>query len=144
MSGAPERMIPNQPIPEDEAAELGTLNILEARLQVLIKKADVVASKARQLNYHLGKHKLAVQARASVSSANGLPPSGSFPLSQLQQDLLKQFSLEGRQSPLPQKTTRPHHAPVEDRRSMSYVAPDHRRESPFEKDNHRSLMTSRM
>ncbi|RDW92607.1 hypothetical protein BP5796_02001 [Coleophoma crateriformis] len=144
MSGAPERMIPNQPIPEDEAAELGTLNILEARLQVLIKKADVVASKARQLNYHLGKHKLAVQARASVSSASGPPPNGNLTLLQVQQDLLKQFSQDGRQSPLPLKTIRPHHATVEDRRSMSSIAPDHRRESPSDKDNHRSLMTARI
>src|SRR5689334_4824927 len=29
MSGAPERMIPVQPIPEDESSELATLNILE-------------------------------------------------------------------------------------------------------------------
>ena len=31
MTGAPDRMIPTQPILEDESAELGTLNILEGR-----------------------------------------------------------------------------------------------------------------
>lgn len=39
-SGAPERMMPTQPHPDDEAAELGTMEILEQRLSVLIKKAD--------------------------------------------------------------------------------------------------------
>ena len=63
MSGAPERMIPTQPIAEDESAELATLKILETRLAMLIKKADAVASKARQLNYHLKGRKTALLSR---------------------------------------------------------------------------------
>jgi hypothetical protein len=66
MSGAPERVIPTQPIHEDEAHELATLNILESRLAILIKKADAVASKARQLNYHLKGRKTAVLSRKAA------------------------------------------------------------------------------
>ncbi|KAJ8119745.1 hypothetical protein ONZ43_g3374 [Nemania bipapillata] len=55
VSGALDRfrLVPPQPLEEDETAELATVEILEQRLQVLIKKADEVARRARQLNYHL-------------------------------------------------------------------------------------------
>ena len=114
-SGAPERMIPTQPIPEDEAAELGTLNILENRLAILIKKADAVASKARQLNYHLKGRKVAVLGRkatdqpidetrhfspqpfAAVNARSSIPSNGEVAM--IQQQLLEQFqSLERRPS----------------------------------------------
>ncbi len=109
MSGGPERMIPTQPIPEDESAELGTLNILENRLAILIKKADAVASKARQLNYHLKGRKTAVLGRksaeqpASVDEIRNFTPQpfsavnarSSNPLNseaaKIQQQLLEQF-----------------------------------------------------
>ncbi|KAK2629065.1 hypothetical protein QTJ16_002168 [Diplocarpon rosae] len=74
MSGAPERMIPTQPLPEDEAAELATLNILETRLAMLIKKADAVASKARQLNYHLKGRKTAVLSRKAAEQPHNPDP----------------------------------------------------------------------
>jgi hypothetical protein len=114
-SGAPERMIPTQPIPEDETAELGTLNILENRLAMLIKKADAVASKARQLNYHLKGRKAAVLSRKSpdqsvdetrhfspqpfsaVNARASIPPNGEA--AKVQQQLLEQFlSFERRPS----------------------------------------------
>ncbi|KAG0651658.1 hypothetical protein D0Z07_1579 [Hyphodiscus hymeniophilus] len=109
MSGAPERMIPTQPIPEDESAELGTLDILETRLAMLIKKADTVASKARQLNYHLKGRKTAILARKAPGQPVGLNedrPFSPLPMSsvnfrpvapvnneaaKLQQELLDQF-----------------------------------------------------
>lgn len=108
MSGAPERMIPTQPITEDESAELGTLNILDTRLSMLIKKADAVASKARQLNYHLKGRKTAVMARkaadqsageeartfspqpfSAINSRSPAPINGEA--AKLQQELLEQF-----------------------------------------------------
>ena len=111
MSGAPERMIPTQPIAEDESAELATLNILETRLAMLIKKADAVASKARQLNYHLKGRKAAVMARkaaeqpastsneepqtfspqpfSAINSRSPAPVNGEA--AKLQQELLEQF-----------------------------------------------------
>lgn len=67
LSGAPERMIPNQPIPEDEVAELGTLDILEQRLSMLIKRADLIAARARQLNHHLKGRKSAITGRRSTT-----------------------------------------------------------------------------
>jgi hypothetical protein len=106
MSGAPERMIPSQPLAEDETAELATLNILENRLAMLIKKADAVASKARQLNYHLKGRKTAVLSRQAVdkpSNVSAEAPLQTFPAvnsrspapigeaAKLQQDLLEQF-----------------------------------------------------
>jgi hypothetical protein len=110
MSGAPERMIPTQPIPEDEASELGTLNILETRLAMLIKKADAVASKARQLNYHLKGRKTAVLNRkaaenpgaadtaertfspqpfSAINARSPAPPNGEA--AKIQAQLLEQF-----------------------------------------------------
>ncbi|TVY55563.1 hypothetical protein LSUE1_G009784 [Lachnellula suecica] len=126
MSGGPERMIPTQPIPEDESAELGTLNILEARLAMLIKKADAVASKARQLNYHLKGRKTAVMSRKAADQPNSMaaeasPETHTFSpqpfaainaarpsnvatgdVSILQQQLLEQFSVGDRRQSLPQ------------------------------------------
>ncbi|KAG9242883.1 hypothetical protein BJ878DRAFT_147191 [Calycina marina] len=114
MSGAPERMIPPHASPEDEIAELGTLNILESRLGMLIKKADAVASKARQLNYHLQGRKKAVAARRSelaipdnaeprtfspqpFSAINQSPKPGNE-ISKVQQELLEQFMANGLRS----------------------------------------------
>ncbi|KAL3422744.1 C6 finger domain-containing protein [Phlyctema vagabunda] len=160
MSGAPERMIPNQPIPEDEAAELGTLNILESRLSVLIKKADVVASKARQLNYHIGKHKTAVQSRLSNETTNGnsMAPSIAYshhaqspsPMShspapvndptKLQQDLLKQFIVDGGRPSSP-AVSKPR---SDARRSLSNIPPDYREPPASHPDDYRSLMTAKV
>lgn len=56
-------LAPSQPLDEDEDLELATVEILNERLQVLIKKADEVARKARQLNYHLSGRKAAINSR---------------------------------------------------------------------------------
>ncbi|ESZ90691.1 hypothetical protein SBOR_8917 [Sclerotinia borealis F-4128] len=118
MSGAPERMIPSQPMPEDETSELGTLLILESRLSMLIKKADAVASKARQLNYHMKGRKNAIMAKKSPDQPSESPlPFASKPFSainqsrspaplngetaKLQQDLLEQFHSPNRRQSLP-------------------------------------------
>lgn len=114
-SGAPERVIPSQPIAEDESAEVGTLNILETRLSTLIKRADAVAGKARQLNYHLKSRKSAILARKAVdnpaaegaqarnfspqpfSAINARSPNPvSHEVAKLQQDLLEQFTSSNR------------------------------------------------
>lgn len=109
-------MIPTQPIAEDEAAELGTLNILETRLAMLIKKADAVASKARQLNYHLKGRRTAVLSRKVVEQpGNSDPENRNFspqPFSavnsrsngenaKIQQNLLDQFTSYGRRQSIP-------------------------------------------
>ncbi|KUI72704.1 hypothetical protein VM1G_08124 [Cytospora mali] len=97
-------LAPPQPLEEDEDSELATIEILEQRLQVLIKKADEVARKARQLKYHLSGRKAAIDARRIVPS----PPirnAGFQPLNHqhsqassskskfdLRADLLQQFT----------------------------------------------------
>lgn len=119
LSGAPERMIPTQPIAEDEIAELGTMEILEQRLIVLIRKADLVAGRARQLNYHLKGRKTAIQARRTALQPEAVMPtaqgidsrqsstpfqavnnrsSGNGENQALHQDLLRQFLSDDRKS----------------------------------------------
>jgi hypothetical protein len=118
-------MIPTQPIPDDESAELGTLNILEARLAMLIKKADAVASKARQLNYHLKGRKTAVMSRKAAEQSTPMAPEttpetrtfslaaintnrspnvASVETTKLQQQLLEQFLAEDRRQPITQQS----------------------------------------
>jgi hypothetical protein len=115
LSGAPERMIPTQPIPEDEIAELGTMEILEQRLAVMIRKADLVAGRARQLNYHLKGRKTAIQARRGAQQSESIlghgtdsrqsstpfqainnRSSGNGEAQAFHQDLLRQFQSEDR------------------------------------------------
>jgi hypothetical protein len=135
MSGAPERMIPTQPIPEDESAELGTLNILETRLAMLIKKADAVASKARQLNYHLKGRKTAVLSRkaadqpvvvdetrnfspqpfSAINARISIPPNGEA--AKIQQQLLEQFTASDRRPST--SASHPHPRPKPNRISTS-------------------------
>ncbi|KAI8957096.1 hypothetical protein F5Y11DRAFT_340895 [Daldinia sp. FL1419] len=101
VSGALDRfrLVPPQPLEEDETAELATLEIVEQRLQVLIKKADEVARKARQLNYHLSGRKASIHARRASQSASGPNfqavnqslGSGANPGYDLHADLLQQF-----------------------------------------------------
>jgi hypothetical protein len=138
MSGAPERMIPTHPIPEDESAELGTLNILEARLGMLIKKADAVASKARQLNYHLKGRKTAVLSRkaaeqpvavdetrnfspqpfSAINARIPIPPNGEA--AKIQQKLLEQFTASDRRPST--SNNHPHPRPKPNRISTSDVS----------------------
>ncbi|KAI1472325.1 uncharacterized protein F4812DRAFT_8927 [Daldinia caldariorum] len=101
VSGALDRfrLVPPQPLEEDETAELATLEIVEQRLQVLIKKADEVARRARQLNYHLSGRKASIHARRASQSASGSTfqavnqsmGSGANPGYDLHADLLQQF-----------------------------------------------------
>lgn len=112
LSKAPERMIPSSPIAEDEAYEQGTLDILEQRLTMLIKKADLVAGRARQLNYHLKGRKTAiVRARSSSSQSDGrdhqIMAAPFQPINQpdhntnghdLRDELLRQFSTDDKHS----------------------------------------------
>ncbi|KAL7621194.1 hypothetical protein AAE478_008511 [Parahypoxylon ruwenzoriense] len=101
VSGALDRfrLVPPQPLEEDETAELATLEIVEQRLQILIKKADEVARRARQLNYHLSGRKASIHARRASQSASGpgfqavnqSTSSGANPGYDLHADLLQQF-----------------------------------------------------
>ncbi|CAG8001092.1 unnamed protein product [Penicillium nalgiovense] len=62
-SGMPQKMIPPQPIIEDEEKELGALEILEKNLQHIIQMADQVSARARQLNHRLKNRRNAIITR---------------------------------------------------------------------------------
>ncbi|RDL41071.1 uncharacterized protein BP5553_01050 [Venustampulla echinocandica] len=153
MSGGPERMIPTQPILEDEAAELGTLNILESRLAMLIKKADAVASKARQLNYHLKGRKTAILGRksdqlVSIPQPTPMPQPVSIPGTRspnqvsgeaaiMQHRLLEQF-LAGDQS----QSTSPHHSRTKSARGSTESVGSHYAFNGAQNPDSRRLFTS--
>ncbi|KAL4987340.1 hypothetical protein BDW68DRAFT_161266 [Aspergillus falconensis] len=82
-SGMPQKMIPPQPIIEDEEKELGALEILEKNLQSIIQVADQVSARARQLNHRLKNRRTAIVTRREndVTLHNSRP---SQPLSQAQ------------------------------------------------------------
>ncbi|KAF2466288.1 uncharacterized protein BDR25DRAFT_328039 [Lindgomyces ingoldianus] len=67
-SGIPQKMIPPQPIIEDEEKELGTLEILEKNLGQICQLADQVAARTRQLNHRLKGRKQAIVDRRATSS----------------------------------------------------------------------------
>ncbi|KAI1327010.1 hypothetical protein F5Y16DRAFT_373011 [Xylariaceae sp. FL0255] len=93
-SGALDRfkLVPPEPLEEDETAEVATLDILEQRLQVLIKKADEVAGKARQLNYHLSGRKASIHARHGSKFQSVNPAQApTNPGYDVHADLLQQF-----------------------------------------------------
>ncbi|KAE9578569.1 hypothetical protein CGMCC3_g5724 [Colletotrichum fructicola] len=103
MNGALDRfsIVSTAPLEEDETAEVATLEIVEQRLQVLIKKADEIAKRARQLNYHLSGRKAGINSRhggqtssSSTFSSVNLPQRhvGSHGSGyDLHADLLQQF-----------------------------------------------------
>jgi hypothetical protein len=143
LSGAPERMIPTQPIPEDEVAELGTMEILEQRLAIMIKKADLVAGRARQLNYHLKGRRAAIQARrvaqqseSVISGGQDNRPfqainsrsSGNGEAQAFHQDLLRQFQSEDRK-PTPSKSKANRAVPDSDSPSTTSHQTPHRHKS---------------
>ncbi|KAJ5658784.1 uncharacterized protein N7484_002433 [Penicillium longicatenatum] len=74
-SGMPQKMIPPQPIIEDEEKELGALEILEKNLQQITQMADQAAARARQLSYRLKNRRTAIQSRrqndATLQSRTG-------------------------------------------------------------------------
>lgn len=165
ISGAPERMIPTKAIPEDESAELGTLNILETRLAVLIKKADVVASKARQLNYHLKGRKTALLAKKTSELKGPEPESHTFSQpfsavnarspnpfhneeSKLQHQLLEQFLAQERLQNLPPQTLHPGRASISEGSGMNGGPPrksSHAPTSTYEDEGqHRVAMAAKI
>ncbi|KAK4452795.1 hypothetical protein QBC34DRAFT_435156 [Podospora aff. communis PSN243] len=79
MSGAVDRfaLVPEKPLEEDEDAEIATLEILDPGVQALIKQADEVARKARQLNYHLSGRRAAIMSRRSQQQPHSVPGGGN-------------------------------------------------------------------
>ncbi|KAL9039129.1 MAG: hypothetical protein Q9214_005001 [Letrouitia sp. 1 TL-2023] len=69
-SGMPQKLIPPQPIVEDEEKELGTLEILEKNLGGVVQLADQVSARARQLNHRLKNRKNAIISRREAEAAS--------------------------------------------------------------------------
>ncbi|KAF1986301.1 hypothetical protein K402DRAFT_421159 [Aulographum hederae CBS 113979] len=65
-SGIPQKMIPPQPIVEDEEKELGTLEILEKNLGQISHLADQVSARTRQLNHRIKLRKQAILDRRAT------------------------------------------------------------------------------
>ncbi|KAJ5294919.1 hypothetical protein N7508_009740 [Penicillium antarcticum] len=78
-SGMPQKMIPPQPIIEDEEKELGALEILEKNLQHITQMADQVSARARQLNHRLKNRRTAiVTRRENDATLHANPPSADI------------------------------------------------------------------
>ncbi|KAL2823419.1 hypothetical protein BDW59DRAFT_98858 [Aspergillus cavernicola] len=91
-SGMPQKMIPPQPIIEDEEKELGALEILEKNLQQIVQHADQVSARARQLNHRLKNRRNAIITRRENdvtlhTSRPPLPPSQPQPHGQQQRSI---------------------------------------------------------
>lgn len=78
-SGMPQKLIPPQPILEDEEKELGTLEILEKNLSHVVHLADQVSARARQLNHRLKNRKNAIISRREAEAHSASPRRSSFP-----------------------------------------------------------------
>ncbi|KAH0547849.1 hypothetical protein FGG08_000107 [Glutinoglossum americanum] len=69
-SGMPQKIIPPQPIEEDEEKELGSLETLEKNLSQIILSADAVSMQARQLKHRFGNRRKAINIRRGAEAAN--------------------------------------------------------------------------
>ncbi|KZF19690.1 hypothetical protein L228DRAFT_271009 [Xylona heveae TC161] len=79
-SGMPQKLIPPQPIDEDEEKELGTLEALEKSLTQIFQLADQVSARARQLNHRLRNRKSAITSRRTgeASAKENIKPLTPF------------------------------------------------------------------
>ncbi|KAI9653560.1 MAG: hypothetical protein M1831_005942 [Alyxoria varia] len=70
--GVPQKLIPPQPIAEDEEKELVTLDILERSVKEVTKLADQIAARARQFSFGMqGRRRAILERRASNAAVNG-------------------------------------------------------------------------
>lgn len=86
-SGRCQELIPPLPIWEDEEKEVGTCDVLEAKLKELTNAADMIAARTRQLSHRLKGRRAAIlerraeggsgtPAKASAQQTTTAPPSG--------------------------------------------------------------------
>ncbi|KAF2757006.1 hypothetical protein EJ05DRAFT_539098 [Pseudovirgaria hyperparasitica] len=76
-SGIPQKMIPPQPIIEDEEKELGTIEILEKNLGQICHLADQVAARTRQLKHRLKLRQQAILDRRATDNPPAVRASSS-------------------------------------------------------------------
>lgn len=68
-SGMLQKMMPTQPVGEDEEKELGTLDILEETVGKVVGLADQVAARGRQFNHRLRARRTAIAERRAAAGA---------------------------------------------------------------------------
>ncbi|KAI6777978.1 uncharacterized protein J7T54_008312 [Emericellopsis cladophorae] len=101
MSGFLSRIPLEDPLEEDEAAELETLDLLEQRASMLWRRADDVAARSRILHHKLGQRRQDIMRRRpqadeassrfqSINQTSRPPSRGPAPYD-LRADLLQQF-----------------------------------------------------
>nr|XP_036580889.1 C6 finger domain-containing protein [Colletotrichum truncatum]KAF6788961.1 C6 finger domain-containing protein [Colletotrichum truncatum] len=175
MNGALDRfsIVSTAPLEEDETAEVATLEIVEQRLQILIKKADEIAKRARQLNYHLSGRKAGINSRHTGQQ----PSSSAFqPVNHSQRhggghgsgydlhaDLLQQFlsssqaypprvpssagldpTQSGQHTP-PATNPHPHSLPLQGRPPVAHAPAIPQRDSSYDPSSaHRGIITARI
>lgn len=87
-SGRCQELIPPLPIWEDEEKEVGTCEVLEAKLKELTNAADMIAARTRQLSHRLKGRRAAIlerraeggsgtPAKASAQQTTTAPPSAA-------------------------------------------------------------------
>ena len=98
-SGMPQKLIPPQPIAEDEEKELGTLEIIEKNISQIYQMADlgmlssiqmhykslhtdssIVSARARQLNHRLKSRKTSIISRREAETTSGVETVLQSPL----------------------------------------------------------------
>ncbi|KAG6997591.1 hypothetical protein G7Y79_00039g075530 [Physcia stellaris] len=72
-SGMPAKLIPQQPIAEDEEKELGTLEILSKNIEHIVQLADQVSARARQINHRLKHRQKAINSRREAEASASSP-----------------------------------------------------------------------
>ena len=77
-SGRCQELIPPLPIWEDEEKEVGTCDVLEAKLKELTNAADMVAARTRQLSHRLKLRRAAILDRRA-EGGSGTPAKASAP-----------------------------------------------------------------
>lgn len=77
-SGRCQELIPPLPIWEDEEKEVGTCDVLEAKLKELTNVADMVAARTRQLSHRLKGRRAAILERRA-EGGSGTPAKATAP-----------------------------------------------------------------
>lgn len=78
-SGRCQELIPPLPIWEDEEKEVGTCDVLEAKLKELTNVADMVAARTRQLSHRLKGRRAAILERRA-EGGSGTPAKANAPM----------------------------------------------------------------
>ncbi|KAK5051611.1 hypothetical protein LTR84_003263 [Exophiala bonariae] len=73
-SGMPQKLIPPQPILEDEEKELGVMDLLDRNIGQIIQLADQVSGRARQMIHKMKNRRTAILSRREQEAESRKPP----------------------------------------------------------------------